>query len=186
MIVDELRQRYLEIVPFTERELTDGILKKAFRDAINFYNKHDPRTKIESVFVSDKPYTFPGTTNVPDYIFRIYYYAVGAVPDTTQGSLVYNWIYEKPDLWIDPGDYLLRTGYKWTLATVDNDILDDKPLLSKFIKIHIKFYCGNKRRKGGQLPDLPIDFQGGDLYSEASTEYDTLKEEIQQLSPLDF
>lgn len=185
MTIIELRQRYIDTLPFTERELSDDLLTKAFRDAVNIYNKYDPRTKIESLFVLNRPYTFP-PSNIPECIFRIYYYAIGAVPDTTNASLVWDWIYEKPDLWIDPGDYILRTGYNWTLGTVSDAILDEKDLLSKFVEIHIKMYAANRRRKGGQLPDLPIDFQGDALYSEAYTEFTTLKEEIQQLSLLDF
>lgn len=179
MTLEELRARYVDIIPFTAVEMKDNLLTYAFKQAVNYYNKFDPVIRNEVLSISYSPYTFTGT--VPDFVLRVHYYNM-LVPNSDPGNVVYDWYWEKPYLYVYSGMYDIKTGYGHTLANVN---LDDYPLLDKLAMCEIMIALSNKRRMA-TLNNLPFELKGDQFYSDALTERDRLKEEIGNIVPVHF
>lgn len=175
MTLTDLRDRYEPQVPFVSTELDDDLLNRAFNNSVNYYNLYDPIIRTEFVYVSSTQYNFP-EPGAPDYVYRAYG-GILEIADIGPNSIDSNWQYIKPILYIYPGDFYLRTGYKHTLDNVD---LDKYYYLDRLIKTEVIMAASNKRRMA-TLNELPMDFKGDTFYSEALEEQRSLKEKIEEM-----
>lgn len=176
MDIADLRDRYVDQIPFVLSELKDPRVEAAWRNGAKHYNKFNPQIKDEVIIVTNTDYTFAGTA--PAGILRVYVYG-GLTLDTSIDSLVTNWLYRKPILRIEAGQYSVVSVYPWTLDTVD---LDEHPLLDDLIRNELIIICANKRRMA-DLNELPIGFKGDQFHQEAKDEIERLKEEIKEMMP---
>ena len=207
MNIIQMKEFYRYILPFTVAELKDNILMSAFRDSVNFYNQYVPRTSVQTVDVMAMVTTFPNQASSfefinrsPTSILRLYVYMVGPF-DTSPNNLIYNWTYQRPVLWAYPGIYYAVCCYDWQMKDfyLENpetgDIMGTRvagqvPLnshnfLIEMIKCNIIIAASNRRRMG-VLNELPIDFKGDQFYGEAVAELQTLKEQVQRLTPITY
>lgn len=64
MQISDLYDRYIHTIPFLIDELNINIMTAVWRDAVNFYNKVNPRTITESISVSGSQYKFVNYTSI--------------------------------------------------------------------------------------------------------------------------
>ncbi len=182
MTLVELRERYKDQVPFVLAEITDEKITAAYREATNYYNKFRPMTvEYLDIMVTSTEYQFTGS--IPKHVLRVHNYTWPSVPSTD--SLVWEWNYAKPTLYVIPGRYNITGTIDWNMTDMTLEQLDSNDLLCNLMRVELIIAMANRRRTG-TLNELPIDFKGDQFYSEALEEKREIKEKIDMLSPITF